>query len=107
MSQEQIIDALLKDTVELRADFATLTAAFIHQNGQFQACKTALLALLAANKSEQVAKDLREELARYEAKVVSECLAEGFLEGTQEAQNLILLALEENKRSSRSQAEVA
>ncbi|GIZ54052.1 hypothetical protein [Noviherbaspirillum aridicola] len=96
MSHDKVIDALLRDLAELRADFDALTRTSLRQAGENQVYRKTLLALVAGDGLAA----LSDELRRDEAQFVHECMSEDCMEGAQAAQRLVLLAIEESGRKA-------
>lgn len=105
MTQEERIAALEKELVAFRGDFRE--TALIHQElgGQTRIFEGAVLALIASHpRPDLLAPDLHQHMARIEAGAVSAAETEQHLQGVQQAQSIVNIALGESLERFQSRA---
>ena len=105
MTQEERIATLEKELLTFRADFRE--TALIHQElgGQTRIFEGAVLALIASHpRPDLLARDLHQHMARIEAGAVSAAETEQHLQGVQDAQSIVNVALSESLERFQSRA---
>ena len=104
MSQEERIVALEKQLSELRASFAETALIYQHIGGETRMFEAAVLALIASHpRPDLLGPDLHQHLARVDASAVSAAETEQHLQGVQDAQTVLIVALDESLERFRSQ----
>lgn len=106
MNSEERIAALEQELLQLRVAFAE--TARIHQDigGQARMYEAAVLALVLSHpQPDLLGPVLHEHLARIEAGAVAVSNTEEHLQGVQDAQNLLMLALSESVERFRSRSQ--
>ena len=89
------LDDLENQIASLRADLKTFVNIHQYLGGQNRAMENTVLALVASHpRPDLLAPVLNEHLSRTEAGIVAESRTEEHLQGFQEAQKLLLLALD-------------
>lgn len=97
MTTNERVAALEKELSELRAAFAETARMHQELGGQARMYESAVLALIFSHpRPDLLGPHLENHLARVEAGVVAVSNTEEHLQGVQDAQNLLMLALSES-----------
>jgi hypothetical protein len=104
MNQEERIAVLEKQLAELRAALAETALIYQDIGGQTRMYEAAVLALIASHpRPDLLAPDLHQHLARVEANAVAVAETDQHLQGVQDAQAVLNVALDESLERFRSQ----